>query len=154
MSSTRCWKCNDRPSSRPGGMCHTCWSEAGKPDKEAANALRAAATRPEGQDSAPALSTDTAGTLAAMRFIVANPESADTTHQQRSMREWRATSPATFYSRLADLERAELSARPPADPTPSADYDGQGRCPTCRRFPGQVDPDDPITPDLGHERVM
>jgi hypothetical protein len=154
MSSTVCYKCQERPSSRVGGLCSTCWKALGKPDREAANALRAAATRPEGQEPSPALSTDTAGTLAAMRHVVSQPPTGDTTFQQKSMREWRDASPASFFSRLSDLEKAELGTRPPAEPTPSAEYDGEGRCPTCRRFPGQVDPDDQVTPDLGHDRVM
>src|SRR3954471_16846878 len=104
MASTRCWKCQEKPSSRPGGLCHTCWSAAGKPDKEAANALRAAALgQTPAEATGPPLSTESADTLAAMRHGVANPASADTTHQQKSMREWREASPASFYGRLAGL---------------------------------------------------
>jgi hypothetical protein len=138
MASTRCWKCQDRPASRPGGMCHTCWAEAGKPDKEAAAALRAAATNPSPEPLSPPLSTESAGTLSAMRHVVANPATADTTFQQKSMREWREASPASFYGRLSDLEKAEMATRPPADQAATGQpvpYDGTGPCPTCHREP-------------------
>jgi hypothetical protein len=140
MSSTLCWSCRERPSSRVGGLCSTCWKALGKPDRDAANALRAAAQAlPEGAaQPLPPLSTDSADTLAAMRHVVRTPATADTTHQQKSMREWREASPASFYGRLADLEKAELATRPPADLGGSSQpvqYDGEGPCPTCHREP-------------------
>jgi hypothetical protein len=100
------------------------------------------------------LSTDSADTLAAMRFVVSNPPTADTTHQQKSMRQWKDSSPTTFFGRLADLEKAELS-KPPAPPEPAA-YDGEGLCPTCHRPPGevQIDPFDGLTDSQMDERVL
>jgi hypothetical protein len=100
MASTRCWKCRDRPSSRAGGFCYTCWVAAGKPEKEKALALRAEALDPR----AVPLTTDLADTLPAMRFVISNPASADTTHQHKSMREWREASTTSFYGRLAAIE--------------------------------------------------
>jgi hypothetical protein len=78
---------------------------AGKPNKEKAEALRAEASNPPAEP----LSTDMSGTLPAMRHVVSNPSSADRSHEQKSMRQWRETSPTTFYSRLSALEQAEAS---------------------------------------------
>jgi hypothetical protein len=130
MASTRCWKCEDRPSSRPGGLCYTCWVAAGKPDKEKADAMRAAGTT-----AAPELSSDLADALSAMRFVVGNPASADVSHQQKAMREWRETSPTTFFNRLGDLEKIEMAGKSGngSNGSTQAHWDGEGACPTCKR---------------------
>jgi hypothetical protein len=151
MASTRCWKCQERPSSRAGGLCYTCWTAAGKPDKERAEGLRVEASNPP---AAP-LSTDLADTLPSMRFVVSNPPSADTTHQHKSMREWRGASPTSFYGRLADLEKAELAGKsPPGSMSSSepAEWNGQGECPCCHRGQGLVVGPDPKGPDI--ERLI
>src|SRR5580700_7667739 len=137
MASTRCWNFGERPASRAGGPCRTCWAGAGKPDRAAAEALRAAAGKAPGGAVAP-VSTDLADTLPAMRFVVSQPASADTTHQQKAMRQWRETSPTTFFNRLADLEKAEFATRPAAGSAPadgSVKWNGRGVSPACNRPP-------------------
>jgi hypothetical protein len=150
VPGTKCWKCKDRPASRVGGLCHTCWAAAGKPDRETVEAMRSGAI-PGG---ATPLSTDLADTLPAMRFVVSNPASADTTHQHKSMREWREASPTSFYSRLADLEKAELNGKPPAVAGSPAEYDGEAPCPTCNREPEKELPGPEFMADEFEEVLM
>jgi hypothetical protein len=139
-----------RSTGQPSGL----WG-AGKPDKAAAEALRAAGGKAPGGAVAP-LSTDLVDTLPAMRFVVSQPDSADTTHQQKAMRQWLQTSPTTFFNRLADLEKAELSSRPAAGSPPadgSVKWNGRsGVCPACDRPPGDVDA--PLPADAADETIL
>jgi hypothetical protein len=72
-----------------------------------------------------------------MRFVIANPASADTTHQHKSMREWREASPTSFYGRLADLEKAEMAGKSNNGSNGAAQpqWTGEGPCPSCNRPP-------------------
>jgi hypothetical protein len=76
-----------------------------------------------------------------------------TTRQQKAHAETLAQSGRLAFFGVMQKLKAEQPSGAPSQPT-AATWDGQGRCPTCRRFPGIADPDDPITPDLGHDRVM
>lgn len=142
MSSTRCWKCQERPSSRPGGLCHRCWADAGKPEKDAANVLRSEAT-----GRALPLSSEVADELAAMEHVWTRPPGDDRTYQHRSLRAMKDAGPAGFWDRMQRVKGGQPGSEPEPPPNGGPSWDGTGPCPTCNREPEQT------LQDLGAEKV-
>lgn len=82
----------------------------------------------------PALSSESEGELAAMRWVTTHAPGEERTWEQRYAREFKESQPASFWSRKAKLEEAAAEAEkastvPPGTVKPK--WDGIGACPTC-----------------------
>src|SRR5262249_30388622 len=89
--------------------------------------------------------------LADVRWVARHRDTKTSRPARQQLQKLLKADPKGFFARKDRLEREARGLPGGGDPEDAAEV--KGRCPTCRRFPGQVNPDDPITPDLGNERV-
>jgi hypothetical protein len=89
--------------------------------------------------------------LGAMKRVLAG--TAAQTPLDQAFAELLSRDPVKFLAEKKRLEADDAGETCPALNTPTYDPSGTDRCPTCRRYPGQADPDDPITPTMSDDEV-
>jgi hypothetical protein len=109
--------------------------------------IRTRASEPAPEPTVP----DPEDPLAAMKRVLAG--TATPTPLDQAFVELLSRDPVKYLAEKRRLEAGGAGETCPALNTPTYDASGTDRCPTCRRYPGTADPDDPITPMMSDDEV-